>query len=163
MLEKIETSLAAIKNCLLNDEKIRKLVYNDSNNALNLETPDRDKVNKYITLRPIYQFENMQDFTQNTMVNIYLTSGDTLDEEVGISGIIQISIVVNIDKWELLDNKIRPISLADRIIKLVNNKKFTMSNSLSLQSIDQLIISKQLVGYALLFDIVDGSGDLDKF
>ena len=163
MLEKIETSLAAIKNCLLNDEKIRKLVYNDSNNALNLETPDRDKVDKYITLRPIYQFENMQDFTQNTMVNIYLTSGDTLDEEVGISGIIQISIVVNIDKWELLDNKIRPISLADRIIKLVNNKKFTMSNSLSLQSIDQLIISKQLVGYALLFDIVDGSGDLDKF
>ena len=163
MLEKIETSLAAIKNCLLNDEKIRKLVYNDSNNALNLETPDRDKVNKYITLRPIYQFENMQDFTQNTMVNIYLTSGDTLDEEVGISGIIQISIVVNIDKWELLDNKIRPISLADRIIKLVNNKKFTMSNSLSLQSIEQLIISKQLVGYALLFDIVDGSGDLDKF
>ena len=105
----------------------------------------------------------MQDFTQNTMVNIYLTSGDTLDEEVGISGIIQISIVVNIDKWELLDNKIRPISLADRIIKLVNNKKFTMSNSLSLQSIEQLIISKQLVGYALLFDIVDGSGDLDKF
>lgn len=163
MLEKIETSLAAIKNCLLNDEKICKLVYNDSNNALNLETPDRDKVSKYITLRPIYQFENMQDFTQNTMVNIYLTSGDTLDEEVGISGIIQISIVVNIDKWELLDNKIRPISLADRIIKLVNNKKFTMSNSLSLQSIDQLIISKQLVGYALLFDIVDGSGDLDKF
>ena len=163
MLEKIETSLAAIKNCLLNDEKIRKLVYNDSNNALNLETPDRDKVNKYITLRPIYQFENMQDFTQNTMVNIYLTSGDTLDEEVGISGIIQISIVVNIDKWELLDNKNRPISLADRIIKLVNNKKFTMSNSLSLQSMDQLIISKQLVGYALLFDIVDGSGDLDKF
>ena len=163
MLERLESSLAAIKNCLLNDEKIRKLVYNDSNNALNLTAPTIDQANKYITLRPIYQFENMQDFSQNCMINIYFTDGDSLDEEVGISGIIQISIVANIDKWELVDGKIRPISLADRVIQLVNNKKFTMSNSLSLESINQLIISKQLVGYALLFNIIDGSGDLDKF
>lgn len=163
MLERVETTLAAIKNCLLNDDIVRKLVYNDSNNALNMETPDIDKVNKYITLRPIYQFENMADFSQNSMINIYFTDGSPQEEEVGIEGIIQINIVVNIDKWELVDNKIRPIHLANRIIKLLNDKKFTISNSLSLENINQLIISKQLVGYALLFNVIDGSGDLDKY
>lgn len=163
MLERVETTLAAIKNCLLNDDVVRKLVYNDSNNALNMETPDIDKVNKYITLRPIYQFENMADFSQNSMINIYFTDGSPQEEEVGIEGIIQINIVVNIDKWELVDNKIRPIRLANRIIKLLNDKKFTISNSLSLENINQLIISKQLVGYALLFNVFDGSGDLDKY
>lgn len=163
MLERVETTLAAIKNCLLNDDVVRKLVYNDSNNALNMETPDIDKVNKYITLRPIYQFENMADFSQNSMINIYFTDGSPQEEEVGIEGIIQINVVVNIDKWELVDNKIRPIHLANRIIKLLNDKKFTISNSLSLENINQLIISKQLVGYALLFNVIDGSGDLDKY
>lgn len=163
MLERVETTLAAIKNCLLNDDIVRKLVYNDSNNALNMEAPDIDKVNKYITLRPIYQFENMADFSQNSMINIYFTDGSPQEEEVGIEGIIQINIVVNIDKWELVDNKIRPIHLANRIIKLLNDKKFTVSNSLSLENINQLIISKQLVGYALLFNVIDGSGDLDKY
>lgn len=163
MLERVETTLAAIKNCLLNDDVVRKLVYNDSNNALNMETPDIDKANKYITLRPIYQFENMADFSQNSMINIYFTDGSPQEEEVGIEGIIQINVVVNIDKWELVDNKIRPIHLANRIIKLLNDKKFTISNSLSLENINQLIISKQLVGYALLFNVIDGSGDLDKY
>ena len=163
MLERVETTLAAIKNCLLNDDVVRKLVYNDSNNALNMETPDIDKVNKYITLRPIYQFENMADFSQNSMINVYFTDGSLQEEEVSIEGIIQINVVVNIDKWELVDNKIRPIHLANRIIKLLNDKKFTTSNSLSLENINQLIISKQLVGYALLFNVIDGSGDLDKY
>lgn len=163
MLERVETTLAVIKNCLLNDDVVRKLVYNDSNNALNMETPDIDKVNKYITLRPIYQFENMADFSQNSMINIYFTDGSPQEEEVGIEGVIQINIVVNIDKWELVDNKIRPIHLVNRIIKLLNDKKFTISNSLSLENINQLIISKQMVGYALLFNVIDGSGDLDKF
>ena len=163
MLERVETTLAAIKNCLLNDDVVRKLVYNDSNNALNMEIPDIDKVNKYITLRPIYQFENMADFSQNSMINIYFTDGSPQEEEVGIEGIIQINIVVNIDKWELVDNKIRPIHLANRIIKLLNDKKFTISNSLSLENINQLIISKQLVGYALLFNMIDCRCDFDKY
>ena len=163
MLERVETTLAAIKNCLLNDDVVRKLVYNDSNNALNMETPDIDKVNKYITLRPIYQFENTADFSQNAMINVYFTDGSPQEEEVSIEGVIQINVVVNIDKWELVDNKIRPIHLANRIIKLLNDKKFTTSNSLSLENINQLIISKQLVGYALLFNVIDGSGDLDKY
>ena len=161
MFERIESSLAAIKSVLLNDEIVRKLVYNDSNNALNIAAPNPDEANKYITLRPIYQFENMADFSQNGMVNIFFDNGSPAVDDNALTGVIQVNVVFNIDKWELVNNKIRPIVLSDRIIKLLDGRKFTISNPLEFNSIQQLIISKQLVGYALLFDIVDGSGDID--
>lgn len=163
MLERIETTLIAIKKQLLNDETIRKLVFNDSNNALNMDTPSLEECKKYITLKPIYQFENKEDYAQNTMINIYFSEGEPLLDKVGITGTIQISVIVNIDKWDLLDDKIRPIELSNTILKLIDDKKFTTSNSLSFSSITQLIISKQLVGYAILFDIVDGVGELDEY
>lgn len=163
MLEGIQNTLIAIRKQLLSDKIIRKLIFNDSNNALNMDVPLLEECKKYITLKPIYQFENKKDYEQNTMINIFLTDGQPLDEEVGLDGVIQINVVVNIDKWDLLDDKIRPIELSNRIIKILNNKKFITSNPLSFSSITQLIINKQLVGYALLFNIVDGNGSLDNY
>jgi hypothetical protein len=69
----------------------------------------------------------------------------------------------NVDKWELIDNKIRTIELADKVIELLNNKKFSVSNKFEFTNLQQLILSKQLVGYALLFAINDGNSNLEKF
>ena len=57
----------------------------------------------------------------------------------------------------------RSLAICDRIIDLINNKKFSISNPLSFNSIEELIITKQLVGYALIFDITDGNGDIEKY
>ena len=161
MFERIESSLAAIKSLLLTDEIVRKLVYNDSNNALNIEAPNVDETDKYITLHPIYQFENVGDYTQNGMINIFFDNGSPSVDDNALTGVIQVNVVFNIDKWELVNNKIRPLMLSNRIIQLLDGRKLTLSNPLEFNSIQQLIINKQLVGYALLFDIVDGSGDID--
>lgn len=98
MFERIESSLAAIKSLLLTDEIVRKLVYNDSNNALNIEAPNVDEADKYITLHPIYQFENVGDYTQNGMINIFFDNGSPSVDDNALTGVIQVNVVFNIDK-----------------------------------------------------------------
>ena len=163
MLKRIQLALAEIKATLLNNETIRKLLYNDSNNCLNMETPTVKNTEKYITLRPVFQFENNDDYAQNGMINIVLANGEPNDEANIFDAIIQVNIVYNTDKWELVDNKIRTIELADKVIELLNNKKFSVSNEIEFTNLQELILSKQLVGYALLFAVNDGNSNLEKF
>lgn len=163
MFELLQKTLYEIKSTLLNDELVRKLIYNDSNNCLNMEPPTKDVVKQYITLHPIYQFENTKCYEQQGMINIFVYGNTANDGYVTTSGALQINIVFNIDKWELVDGKIRPLELADRIVRLVDNKKFSISNQLKYASTQPLVLSKQLVGYALLFNYVDGNSELNNF
>jgi hypothetical protein len=163
MLKQIQSTLAGVKTVLLNDEIVRKLLCNDSNNCLNMDTPTVTSAEKYITLKPVYQFENTDAYAQNGMINIFLSDGEPNSDINLFQGIMQINIVFNVDKWELVDNKIRTLEIADKVINLLDNKKFSTSNKLSFNSLQQLILSKQLVGYALLFNIDDGNSDLNNF
>lgn len=163
MLERIEQTLAGIRNKLLADETIRKLLYHDSNNALNMLAPTVQQAENYITLKPIFDFENKEEYAQNSIINIYTTQLMPGDETKKLDGVIQINVVCNEEKWELTDSKIRPIQICNRIIKLVNGCKFAASNKLVFDTMTDLIISKTLFGYALLFEITDGSGEKEKF
>ena len=163
MLKRIQSTLAEMKTLLLNNNEIRKLLCNDSNNCLNMETPTVKDAEKYITLRPIFQFENTDDYAQQGMINIFVSDGEPDDEQNMFSGVVQVNVVYNVDKWELVDNKIRVLELANKVIELLNNKKFSVSNRVEFTSLQQLILSKQLVGYALLFAIDDGNSNLNNF
>ena len=163
MFERIEKLPGEVKTKLLNNEIIRKLMINDSNNALNMATPPKEKVVDYITTHPVYQIENKENYQQNGMINVYVTTGEPDDEELITYGVLRVNIAYNVDKWDLVDNKCRPMSIANEVIKLVNNHKFSISNKVEFASLDELIVSKQLVGYTLLFNITDGSGVLDNF
>ena len=163
MLERFESTMGAMRTKLLKDEMLRKLLYHDSNNALQMLPPTEQEVQDYITLKPIFDFENKKNYDKNSSINIYMTSVDPQLDNVTADAIIQVNVVCNIDIWDLVNNKIRPVQIANRIITLLNNQKFTASNSLVFNSLDNLIVSKHMVGYALLFELTDGSGINNKF
>ena len=163
MLERIESTLAAIRNKLLDEDIIRKLLYHDSNNALNMEAPNKKQVEDYITLRPIFDFENKENYSQNSIINVYTTQVLPGAENKKVDGTIQINVVCNEEKWELVDCKIRPLQICNHILQVVDGRKFTASNKLVFNTMTDLVISKKLFGYALLFDITDGSGEKEKF
>lgn len=163
MLERIEQTIAAVKTKIINDEDVRKLLFHDSNNALNMLAPTVLETDSYITTKPVYEFENKNEYNQNSMVNIYMIEIVPTDDVKAFVGALQVNVTCNLDIWDLLDNKIRPIQICDRIIKLVHNQKFYLSNKLRLTNVTDLIVNKKMVGYALLFEITDGSGTQDKF
>ena len=163
MLERIQTTMSAIKTRLLNDKSIRQLIFYDSNDALNIDAPSIKDTAEYITLRPIFEFENKENFEKNSMINIYTTQCVPVEDSKAIIAVLQVNVVCNLDIWELVDDKIRPMQIADRVINLVDGHKFTVFNILEFNTMTDLIISKKMVGYALLFSITDGSGEIDKF
>lgn len=166
MLRRIQSSMAAMRTKLFNDDVIRKLLCYDGNDALLLSEAPSEKEyekNKYITLRPVFEFENKEEHNQNSIINIYMTEATPFEQEKAIGGVVQVNVVCNQDVWDLVDDKSRPIELVNRIEKLLNNCKFTVSNKLSLSTVTDLIINKKIFGYAMLFEITDGIGQKDKF
>ena len=163
MLERIESTMAAMRSRLANDTIIRNLLTYDGNDALYIKEQYIDNMDQYITLKPIFEFENKKEYDQNSIINIYMTQASPYEEVAKIDGVIQVNIVCNVDVWDLMDNKIRPLQLADRAITLLNNHKFTVSNKLVFNTITDLVISKSMVGYALLFEITDGSDENNNF
>ena len=96
MLELVQKTLYEIRNTLKQDEVLRKLLYNDSNNALQMVSPDPAQIEKYITIYPIYEFQNKHDLAQNALINVLFNNG-TAGEDVQLDGVLQVNIVVNVD------------------------------------------------------------------
>lgn len=163
VLNLLQRSVSEIRNTLLGDEVIRKLVFQDSNNALNMLPPAPEEVEDYITVAPIYEFQDKSNLARNTMINIYVAEWQSDEDIASGSGVIRVNVVCNVDHWRLVDNKIRPLALADRVIELLEGKKFSISNPLHFDTLEELIITKQMTGYALIFTATDGSGTPDNY
>lgn len=55
------------------------------------------------------------------------------------------------------------MQIANRVIDLVDGQKFSCSNALNFYSLVPLLINKKITGYALLFYIQDGSGEIKNY
>lgn len=163
MLDNIQSALFEIKRVLLEDEEIRKLLYNDSNDALNLDTPSTEDVDDYISLYPIYEFNTESGYNHNCGISINVSVIDPTDEVVQMIASLTINVIVNTNKWILTGNKIRPLAIADRIVELLENKKFSASSTLSFDGMTNLIMTKRISGYALSFTMTDGTANIEKF
>lgn len=97
MFELIQRTIYEIKNTLTQDEVIRKLLFQDSNNAMSMLAPEPEEVSKYVTTYPVYEFQNKQDLAQNTLINILLDNAD-VDNGATVNGVLRINVVVNIDR-----------------------------------------------------------------
>ena len=164
MFERFEKMLPQIRRIILEDEIVRRLLYHDSNNAFYMDTPTIDDVKDYITLRPIYSLDGHGKYEQNGMINVYWAKLPRNDyDEVVITGILRVGVIFNVDKWELVGDKIRPIQVCDRITTRLDGITLETSNPMKFHSMEETIINKQLVGYTLLFSVTDGSSETQDY
>lgn len=161
MFERVQSTIFEICSTLKNSEIIRKLVYHDSNAALSMESPPVSEVEEYIVIQPIFDMCDTPEHNINTLIQVELDQSDA--EDISISGVLRINVVCNAVKWRLINNKIRPLTIVDEIIRLIDKKKFSISNTLEFESCVPLIINKSITGYSLLFNFNDGSSDINNF
>lgn len=155
-LNRIEKTLFEIKRVLLENENIRKLLFNDGEDALRQPTPAVNEVDNYIVLDPVYE---AKDCSKGVFVNIIIESGNAQEDNI-IFGTIRINIAANRGVW-FIENGVRILRLGDEIINILEQCKFSISNNITFDSFSTLIIDKDLYGYTLSFDFSDGVGNIE--
>ncbi len=158
----IQTAIFEIKHLIKENSNIRKLLFHDVANALDLGTPTYNEVEEYVVVSPIFDVTE-PPFNKNTIITIALSKGDYNDETVLFHGILQITILTRSTLWKLNNNKIRPMEIADFIVKEINNKKLTTSHKLFFKRLELSILNDNVNGYTLTFFMEEGSGLDEKF
>jgi hypothetical protein len=88
----IQTAIFEIKHLIKENSNIRKLLFHDVANALDLGTPTYNEVEEYVVVSPIFDVTE-PPFNKNTIITIALSKGDYNDETVLFHGILQITIL----------------------------------------------------------------------
>lgn len=164
---RLESSLKAIKRKLLLNEKIRILLYYDSDymaeNESELVVPSIQLVKDSIFLQPVVSNDIDPPFNKKNYIAITTTaSGFAGGTSLMADHAIKISVMVHKTNWIYGEDKIRLLHLMQEIINEVDGLKAECSNTFEYEQALQTVIDESMTGYSIIFSIVDGLGDKDK-
>lgn len=152
MLERIEKSFFRIKDLLLENEDVRRLLVEDGPDALERFAPSVEDAKDYIVLRPVIDL-NDESYVRNTigaitMPSIYL-------EDKYISTRMFLTFYTQNSEYELNNEQLRLFRLADIAAGILNNKKLYNAGTLELLSIREVVMNSSITGIVLEFSIND--------
>lgn len=153
----IKKSPVEIATVLAQDDTIKKLLIIDNPNALSQDVPEVDLnyllENHYISMEPPVE-NRIQQYDRNTFISILV---DTImpASEGNFRANYVIYVSTNMDHQMLDDNKNRLLELSDRIIRLLQDKKFSSSGQMNFSSMSHLMLSEFHSAYRLGFSMVD--------
>lgn len=151
-----------IRSLIENSAEVRKMVYYDQANALEQAPPTIEDTREHFTVSPVFDITKAP-YDKNTLVSISLYSAKNNDDSQLIPGAIRINVLTQSDLWELSNNKIRPLEIANHIVAILNNRKISSSQKLSFLDIELAILDENVNGYTITFFIGEGSGLNEQF
>jgi hypothetical protein len=92
IFENIQKAIYEIQTLILTEPDIRKLLFIDSQNALNEEAPTISQAQEHILLAPVFDITE-PPYDKNTIMTIVLQKGVYNDDSVLLNGILKINIV----------------------------------------------------------------------
>jgi hypothetical protein len=161
LISNLNKTLYAIKNKLMNNNDLTKLLFYSVVNPLesaNLTTAQKEQI---ITLNPIVEYNTDPNSTLNNFISIGIPMigyGDKLD---GVLVKIEIAIVCHVDYWELNNNRLRLMKIAEIVFDELNEQKFSLSGKLVIDGFKPEIFQDNLVGYRLTGFMVDTDLDIE--
>jgi len=146
-----------IATVLAQDETIKKLLIIDTADALIQSVPEKslnDLLEEhYISMEPPVE-NRIEDYQRNTFISILVDSIMPASEENTRATII-LYVSTNMDHILLEGNKNRLLELGDKIINLLQNKKFSSAGQMNFSSMSHLMLSEFHSAYRLSFIMTD--------
>jgi hypothetical protein len=161
LISNINKTLYAIKNKLINNDTITKSLFYSVANPLeqaDLTTAQKESV---VVMNPIVEYNTDPNNTINNFIAIgipMVVYGDNLE---GVLIRINIAIVCHTDYWELNNNRLRLMALAEEVFNELNEQKFSLSGKLIIDGFEPEIFRDNLVGYRLNALITDSDLDIE--
>lgn len=162
IFENIQKAIFEIKHLIKETPEIRKLIFHDVSNALDLQKPTYEEIEEYVVVSPIFDATE-PPFDKNTIITIAIKKAQYDEEAIIVHSLIQISVLTRNTLWKLNDNKVRPLEIADLIIQKINNRKLKTSHKILFSHIELSVLNENINGYTLTFLMEEGSGLDEKF
>lgn len=152
-----EKDMEILVNHFIKNDRLNKLLYYDTPNALEQQPVPQDKVlgmfGKQIKIVPklkvdkpefCYVIISFDNFTQN------MTNPAFRDN------IVSFDIVCHFDQWNLGDFALRPYKIAAEIDSMFNNKRLTGIGTLQFLGANQIVLSDEFAGLTLMYEAIHG-------
>jgi chemotaxis signal transduction protein len=167
ILNNVQEGIFQIRDALIANVDLRKLLYYSTSNALTLQDDPANstymtEVNSRMVVAAVFDTTE-PPFDKSTIVSISLSRGNYEEEKVLLSGIVKINVLTQSDIWQLDNRKIRPLEISNIIIDILNNRKISSSHKLLFSNIELAILNENVNGYAISFFLEEGSGLDEQF
>lgn len=155
--DKIENFLYQLKERLLQNKNIKKMLFYTSPDALSLEDIDAESAAEFITLTPIIEDENgIAESYRNVFIAIYM--GDMIPQDTENDITFKIAVYSNKPNYEMDNQKIRPISIMKEIFKEISGVKFEFSGKVfSINVVAENLIRGNFSGLVSTWNVVDSN------
>lgn len=159
----VEKDMGIIANKLLQSDRLKRLLYYDTPDALtkpNLTSEQAEKLfGKNIKNIPKLYVDN--SVLQYIIINFDNFTTNKNNPEFR-DNIIEFDIICHFDQWNLNDYQLRPYRIAAEIDSLLDNQRLTGIGRLEFLSANQIILTDEYAGLCLMYQAIHGGEDKYK-
>ena len=156
----VEKDMEIITNKILKNERLKKLLYYTTNNAL-----DRDNIGEDASLALFGKQIKIVPklYIDGSVLNYIIISFDNFTQN-GTNpefrdNIISFDIICHFDQWGLKGFQLRPYKIAAELDSMFNGKHLTGIGNLEFMGANQLIINDEFAGISLMYQAIHGGED----
>lgn len=159
----VEKDLNIIIDHFLKNERLKKLLYYTTSDALNKDNIPEEETyklfGKNIKIVPKLSIDGtVENYVIITFDNF--TPNGTNPEFR--DNIIMFDIICQFDQWNLTDTSLRPMKIAAEIDSMFNGKRLTGIGTLQFMGANQLILNENYAGICLMYNAIHGEEDKKK-
>ena len=159
----VEKDMGIIANKLLQSDRLKRLLYYDTPDALtkpNLTSEQAEKLfGKNIKNIPKLYVDN--SVLQYIIINFDNFTTNKNNPEFR-DNIIEFDIICHFDQWNLNDYQLRPYRIAAEIDSLLDNQRLTGIGRLEFLGANQIISTDEYAGLCLMYQAIHGGEDKYK-
>ena len=158
----VEKDLGIITNQMMQNNRLKKLLYYTTRDALNKPALNADQslelFGKNIKLVPkLYVDKSVLSYIIVSFDNFTPNRTNTEFRD----NIIEFDIICHFDQWQLDDFQLRPYRIAAEIDSTFDNKHLTGIGELQFLGANQIILTDEFAGLCLMYQAIHG--DEDKY
>lgn len=156
----VEKDMGIITTELLNNERLKRLLYYTTPDALSKPNLTSEEsvalINKNIKIIP-------KLYVDGSVLNYIIVSFDNYTKNASNpefrDNIIEFDIICHFDQWSLDDFKLRPYRIAAEIDSMFDEKHLTGIGKLKFLGANQMILTDEYAGLCLMYQTIHGEED----
>lgn len=156
----MEKDFHLIINMILRNPRLRKMLYYNSQDALDRPAVSEDEalgmIGKNIKIVPKLYVDNSVLSYINISFDNFVPNGTNPEFR---DNIIEFDIICHFDQWQLKDFQLRPYKIAAEIDSMFDKKHLTGIGELEFLGANQMILTDEYAGICLMYRAVHGEED----